>query len=109
MRPPRQLRTACLGQEASDRALLARSQLAISAESPLTFRTACGWTPSQGSHYRDAMAQRKLNMRHTIETLLRAVAAAGPVGWMALVTCAALALAAYAISAILTVVHALKG
>jgi hypothetical protein len=55
------------------------------------------------------MAQRKLNMRHTIETLLRAVAAAGPVGWMALVTCAALALAAYAISAILTVVHALKG
>jgi len=38
-----------------------------------------------------------------------AVAAAGPVGWMAMVTCAALALAAYAISAILTVLHAHKG
>jgi hypothetical protein len=37
------------------------------------------------------------------------VVAAGPVGWMALVVCAALALAAYAISAILIIVHTLKG
>jgi hypothetical protein len=37
-----------------------------------------------------------------------AVAAAGPVGWMALVACAALALAGYAISAILTIVHTLR-
>lgn len=48
-------------------------------------------------------------MRQTIEGVVRAVAAAGPVGWMALVTCAALALAAYAISAILTIVHTFKG
>jgi hypothetical protein len=55
------------------------------------------------------MAQRKFDMCHTIQTLLRTVAAAGPIGWMALVTCAAIALAAYAISAIVTIVHTLKG
>lgn len=55
------------------------------------------------------MAHRKFDMRQTIGTLLRTVAAAGPIGWMALVTCAALALAAYAISAILTIVHTFKG
>jgi hypothetical protein len=48
-------------------------------------------------------------MHHAIETLLRTVAAAGPIGWIAVVTCAALALAAYAISAILTIAHTFKG
>jgi hypothetical protein len=53
------------------------------------------------------MKRKKPDMRRTIASVVRAVAAAGPVGWMALVACAALALAGYAISAILTVVHAL--
>jgi hypothetical protein len=48
-------------------------------------------------------------MRQTIENIVRAVATAGPVGWRALVACAALALAAYAISAILAVVQTLSG
>jgi hypothetical protein len=59
--------------------------------------------------YPDAMTQKNPDMRQTIENIFRAVATAGPVGWMALVACAALALAAYAISAILTIVHTLKG
>jgi hypothetical protein len=53
-------------------------------------------------------ADRKLNMRQTVENIVRAVATAGPVGWIALVACAAMALAAYAISAILTIVHTLR-
>lgn len=54
------------------------------------------------------MARMNLDTRRTIANILRAVTTAGPVGWMALVACAALALAAYAISAILTIVHTLK-
>ena len=79
-----------------------------SAETRLTSRTLCGWTFGQVSKYRDAMARKNLDTRRTIANILRAVTTAGPVGWMALVACAALALAAYAISAILTIVHTLK-
>jgi hypothetical protein len=39
---------------------------------------------------------------------VRAAATAGPIGWMALVACAALTLAGYAIWAILTVVQMLR-
>lgn len=55
------------------------------------------------------MKRKNPEMRRMIERVVRTAAAAGPVGWMALVSCGALALAAYAISAILAVVHALKG
>jgi hypothetical protein len=55
------------------------------------------------------MNRKNSPMFRAIEHVVRAVVAAGPVGWMALVVCAALALAAYAISAILIIVHTLKG
>jgi hypothetical protein len=55
------------------------------------------------------MKHNKPDMRETVRDVVRAVGAAGPVGWMALVTCAALALAGYAIWAILTIVDMLGG
>lgn len=42
----------------------------------------------------------------TIKTLLKAVAAAGPMGWIALVVIAALALSAFGISAMLEIAKA---
>jgi hypothetical protein len=47
-------------------------------------------------------------MTKTIAKIVRVVAMAGPMGWMALVSCSALALAAYAIASIVAIVHALK-
>jgi hypothetical protein len=55
------------------------------------------------------MKRKKSSTAQMIENVVRTVADAGPVGWMALVACAALALAGYAISAVLTVVHTFKG
>jgi hypothetical protein len=54
------------------------------------------------------MKRKRSGTGQMIENVVRTVAGSGPVGWMALVACAALALAGYAISAILTVVHALR-
>jgi len=54
------------------------------------------------------MKRKKSDARQLIDGVVRAVATAGPVGWIALVACAALALAGYAISAMLTVVHTLR-
>ena len=73
-----------------------------------SFRTLSGWTSSRPAEYPDAMNRKNSNMRQTVENIVRAVATAGPVGWIALVACAAMALAAYAISAILTIFHALR-
>lgn len=81
--------------------------MTISAETQASFRTISGWTLRRVRPYPVGMKRKKPDMRRTIASVVRAVAAAGPVGWMALVACAALALAGYAISAILTVVHAL--
>jgi hypothetical protein len=54
------------------------------------------------------MTRKKPDTRQIVRDVVRAVTAAGPVGWIALVACAALALAAYTISSILTVIHILK-
>jgi hypothetical protein len=80
----------------------------ISAETHPNFRTLSGWTLDRPAQYSDAMNRKNSNMRQTVENIVRAVATAGPVGWIALVACAAMALAAYAISAILTIVHTLR-
>ncbi len=48
-------------------------------------------------------------MRQLTLKILASVSAAGPLGWVALIACAALALAGYAISALVTVVTLLKG
>ena len=81
--------------------------MTIGAETQLSFRTVSSWTLRRVRRYPVGMKRKKPDMRRTIENVVRVVAAAGPVGWMALVACAALALAGYAISAILTVVHTL--
>jgi hypothetical protein len=80
----------------------------ISAETHPSFRTLPGWTLDRPAQYSDAMNRKNSNMHQTVENIVRAVATAGPVGWIALVACAAMALAAYAISAILTIVHTLR-
>jgi hypothetical protein len=67
-----------------------------------------GWTLRRACPYSGVMKRKKSATGQTIENVVRTVAGSGPVGWMALVACAALALAGYAISAILTVVHALR-
>jgi hypothetical protein len=72
----------------------------------VSFRTLSGWTLDPACPYSGSM---KSNTRQMLESVVRAVAAAGPVAWMALVACTALALGAYAISAILTVVYMFKG
>lgn len=59
--------------------------------------------------YPGLMKRKKFDPRGTVDHLVRAVASAGPVGWIALVACGAMALAAYAISAIITIVHTLSG
>jgi hypothetical protein len=81
----------------------------IGAETQSSFRTVSSWTHRRVRPYPVGMKRKKPEMSRMIERVVPTAAAAGPVGWMALVTCAALALAAYAISAMLTVVHALKG
>jgi hypothetical protein len=55
------------------------------------------------------MKREKSGAGQMIENVVRTVAGSGPVGWMALVACAALALAGYAIWAVLTIVHTFKG
>jgi hypothetical protein len=47
--------------------------------------------------------------RQLATTVLGSVTSSGPVGWIALVACAALALAGYAIWALVAIVRMLKG
>ena len=83
--------------------------MTTSAETRSSFRTLPRWTLDQACPYSAVMKHNKPDMRETVRDVVRAVGAAGPVGWMALVTCAALALAGYAIWAILTIVDTLGG
>ena len=82
--------------------------MTIGAETRVGFRTLFGWTQGRPCPYSDVMKRNKSDARQMIHHVVRAAAAAGPVGWIALVACAALALAGYAISTILTVVQMLR-
>ena len=82
--------------------------MTISAETRPSFRTLSSCTLSRARPYSEVMKRKKSDARQLIDGVVRAVATAGPVGWIALVACAALALAGYAISAMLTVVHTLR-
>ena len=82
--------------------------MTISAETRAGLRTVPGWTVDPAPHYSVVMKLGKSGMRTIARDVARAVGTAGPVGWMALVTCAALALAGYAVFAILTIIHTLR-
>lgn len=77
----------------------------LSAETRRSFRTVFRWTLPAASPYLRGMKRKNPEAGRLAESVVRTVAAAGPVGWMALVACASLALAANAIYAILTVVR----
>ena len=82
--------------------------MTFGAETRENFRTPFHWTPGRTLKYPAPMNRRRLDMTKTIAKIVRVVAVAGPMGWIALVSCSALALAAYAIASIVAIVHAFK-